>query len=250
MSKTKFIKEYEVHYYEVNRYVEASLTTILNYLEDVAISHSKAAGYGVERLRAESIGWILRRWIVKMHRYPRLDEKITITTWPAEFKRFYANREFVIYDEEQKIIGEATSLWIYFNLDKKKPIRIPEHMSEEYKVGSFGSLGLSFNEIPDMHESEYEKYFSVRLADIDTNGHVNNARYVDWILESLPGELSDKCFLSSLEIEYIKETCYGDFVKSKCKKSIESQCEYIHKVELDKCGSVLASARTVWKNRE
>lgn len=252
MGNAKFSKEFEVHYYEINKHREVTPVSLLNFLEDSAISHSKYAGYGVEKLKAEGIGWLLKRWVLKMDRYPVLNEKILITTWPSEFKRFYASREFVISDVQGGVIGKATSLWIYFNLEKKRPVRIPDNMSKEYNVGCFAPIGLCFNEISDIEDAQNEKRFAVRMTDIDTNNHVNNSKYVGWVLESLPGDMHDNFTLSSLEVDYIKETCYGSIVASTSKKSgtTEDGCEYIHKIKSESCGYTAALARTVWKERE
>ena len=57
-----------------------------------------------------------------------------------------------------------------------------------------------------------EREFSVRMTDIDTNGHVNNNRYVEWALEALPEQLRREGQLTALRVQFRKETRYGGSV--------------------------------------
>jgi medium-chain acyl-[acyl-carrier-protein] hydrolase len=242
-------KEYEVHYYQIDRNQEATPVSILHFLEDIAISHSEAVGLGVSHLLVQRIGWVLNRWLLKMDKYPKLGDKVVIKTWPSKFERFYGTREFCIQDAQGNLCGKASSLWIYLNLDKKRPMRIPAHFGEIYGLTEQTVIDEPFKEIPDWVHAQSEIKFHVRKSDIDTNGHVNNARYLEWMLEGIHKDLSLEYQLSELEIIYKKETQYGSDILSECQSFNSEPLEYSHRILDDQRNHELAVGRTTWRKR-
>ncbi|OLN28872.1 acyl-[acyl-carrier-protein] thioesterase [Desulfosporosinus metallidurans] len=251
MGNQKFRIEFEVHYHEVNPLEEATPLTMLHYLEDAAIAHSEAVGYGVGRLKTEQRAWILNRWNLQIERYPIYGEKVIIETWPSNFERFYATREFIIRNHKQEIIGRATSLWIFINTQTKRPLRIGLEFRDAYGLDAVRAIEDHFNQLHAVKEGEGgskgEQAFLVRRSDIDTNGHVNNANYLQWMLEVIPEDVYKNNHLASLEIIYKKETTYGSSIRSKCYvKGLEQINPEFGHVILDEMGQELAIAKTVW----
>lgn len=170
--------EFTVHYHEVNLHGEATPLTMLYFMEDAAIAHSEAAGFGIGRLKNEGLAWVLNRWHFEMDRYPSLGESVTIETWPSNFDRFYATREFLIKNSQHEILGRATSRWIFLNLEKKRPLRIKDAFAEAYGLDSHRAIESDFEELDSVEYADREHAFLVRRSDIDTNGHVNNVKYL------------------------------------------------------------------------
>ena len=188
MQNQKYRMEFMVHYHEVNPEEQATPLTLLYYLEDAAIAHSESVGYGLSQVKAEGLAWLLNRWHLQMQRYPRLGEKVIIETWPSSFERFYGRREFLIRTMTQQIIGRTTSLWIFYNIATKRPCRIPPEFGEVYGLDPSRAIDNPFEPLQAIGAGagEGEQNFSVRRSDIDTNGHVNNANYLQWMLEVVP----------------------------------------------------------------
>ena len=69
-----------------------------------------------------------------VERLPVLGEKITVKTWPYNFKGFYGYRNFTIEDVEGKICAYADSQWIFMDLKRERPARISDKMLEEYQM--------------------------------------------------------------------------------------------------------------------
>lgn len=251
MSVNKFSKEFEIHYYEINRYQEATSVSILNFLEETAISHSQSVGLGINNLKSRNLGWILNRWHLNVARYPLYGEKIIIKTWPSGFERFHATREFIIEDSEGRTIGLASSLWFLLNIEKRRPTRIHDDIGNAYGVDPTRAIENPFDDLSSVETTECEKRYTVRRSDIDTNNHVNNVRYIDWILEALPESVSNDFALRSLDVRYKKETSYGSTISSTCICDNDSGLSknYVHSI-LDKdTGAELALARTAWIKR-
>lgn len=252
MKEVKYTKEFQVHYYEIDKYQMATPITIINYLEETAIAHSESVGYGVSKLLQDGAGWVLNRWHITMERYPSWNEKVVVETWPSSFERFHATREFYIKDSKGIIIGKATSIWIYFNINKRRPARIPAEISEAYGIASARAIEKDFKELTNVEEIEFQKDFYVRRSDIDTNNHVNNTRYVEWALEAIPQEVYDEYMLSTIDVVYKKETNYGAAIYSNCKavKRDALSCEFAHSILSKDDSTVVCLISTEWKRRE
>jgi medium-chain acyl-[acyl-carrier-protein] hydrolase len=53
--------------------------------------------------------------------------------------------------------------------------------------------------------TDWRASFPIRRWQIDFNGHVNNLRYLDWMLEPLPDEIYKHHHMRELNLRYEKE---------------------------------------------
>ena len=66
-------------------------------------------------------------------------------------------------------------------------------------------------DVPVTHDG---KTFVAQRSHIDLNGHVNNVRYVEWMLESAPGAAARRP--RDVEFAFRSETLAGETVVSRC----------------------------------
>lgn len=245
---TKYRKTFEIPYYNADKNKEATPFSILSYLGETSGAHTGSIDFNMDKDKTLNYGWMLNRWKVQIERYPMVGEKIIIETWSSGVDRFYATREFVIYDENNMIIGKASTLWILVNMIKKRPIRIPTEFSEAMKPideKNFEDFYQFKNNI------EIEDYidFHVRRFDIDSNNHVNNTIYLSWIMETLPEKIFDSYSLYEFEIQYKKETKYGDTIMAGSKELAKDhkKIDYIHTIMDINLSESHALGFTRWK---
>jgi acyl-CoA thioesterase FadM len=50
----------------------------------------------------------------------------------------------------------------------------------------------------------------VRFTDLDVNGHMNNARYLDWLADLLPGSFHQTHMIRDMTLGYVSEALEGD----------------------------------------
>jgi len=179
---------------------------LFTLMQEIAGDHSELLGCGrMALLEKHDIVWMLSRVAVKMDRYPKLYENIRIRTWPGATTRTTYPRYFEFYGEDGVRIGAAASTWVLADLTSRK-IVLPR--SVEFTVPSDPDLippieeagrlradtegGVSFTRTPG-----YE--------DIDENGHMNNARYVDWITNLFPLSRHQHGRISEFAIHYAAE---------------------------------------------
>ncbi len=207
-------RDYIVNYYEVDENKLATPSAIVNYLQDIAVLHSAQLGLSIDRYNELNKTFILQKWDITFHNYPKLHDCIHVETCPIGFKSFYAFRTFHVYDEKGTLLVEAKSTWFLIDIKKRRPLRIPADFFEIFHVG-MEQLEEDFNDWTLIKEIETGNSlsFRVRHSDMDTNGHVNNVRYIEWALEAVPTKIFQKR-LKRLRVAYEKEILYGQTVES------------------------------------
>lgn len=247
----RFKSEFIIPFYESNKFGELRPISIIRYLGEVSELHSEAQDIGRKELEKNNYGWILYKWKVRMDKYPKVKDKIFIETWTSGFYKFYAYREFKIYNINMEEIGRARSLWIFLDTRRKRPSRIPEEFNGIYKLVD-EKVFDDFWELEEEIEIDQTIDFHIRKSDIDYNNHVNNANYLEWIVETIPVEMEKKYFLNEFEIIYKKESLYGETIISSRDKgdSAGGIISFNHKISDKKGRKTRTLARTIWKKRK
>src|SRR5471030_716968 len=205
-----FTKKYEIHYYEVNANLRCKLSSIINFICDVGTQQSEYFGCGIDYCTKNNCAWVFYKYDVKMYRYPVFGEVISITTQPVGFKKFYGLRKYIIKDQSDNVIGEALALFFLIDIEKRRPMRIQKEQYDIYGVDGDVDYDISMDKIAIIDEEQYQKQFNVRYSDIDSNNHVNNVKYIEWAVESVPVDVINNYVIKRIKVVYEKETTYGD----------------------------------------
>jgi len=184
-----------------------------------------------------------------MDRYPLYKENITIRTWLSKYSTIRAIRENIIFDEQGNIIGRAKGLWLFFDIKRRKPIRIFDDIKKKWTCFPEESIVNDINKkIKAVDSAKYSDKFQVHRFDIDSNKHVNNVKYLQWLIESIPDEIIDNYFLHIIESRFIAEAHYGHIIKSFTEHD-NSYNAFIYTIKDLDSKKVCATAKTVWKKR-
>lgn len=244
-----FDKEFELRYFEMNKFGEAASTTILTLLEETAADHCHAINHSLYDLEKQNIGWVLLSGIMTMERYPVYKEKITIRTWLSEYSTIKGIRENIIYDENKQIIGRAKGLWVFFDIARRRPIQIFDSIKEKWSFSPEICIDHDITrKIKPVETNIHVKKFKVNHYDVDTNEHVNNIRYLQWLVESVSEEIIDHYDLQSIDGRFVAEAHYGDTIMSFTEKDTEEN-SFIHTIKTQKDDKVCAIARTKWRKK-
>ncbi|KGN03187.1 acyl-ACP thioesterase [Clostridium novyi A str. 4570] len=243
-------KQYEIHYYEAHLKQQATITNIIDFFTDVSTFQSEELGVGINYMMENNMAWILYKWDINVERYPRYREKILAVTEPYSIKKFYAYRKFYILDENRNVIASAKSTWLLIDTKKRRPLRISEEMVKAFGLENKEET-LEIENVHKLPEENTEINFKVRYSDIDTNGHVNNEKYVAWMIESIPRDIILNYTLKNTKITYKKETMYGESIKvitGKIKED-EDKVIFVHNI-LRENGELLTEGETLWEKNK
>lgn len=202
---------YTIGYSDVDFMKYLKCSKLFEYFQDTASEAVDRLGAGVGTLAEKySAAWVLTRIRVEFTRIPGLNESITVATWPHPPGKIEFERDFRVCDRNGDAIIRAKSIWVIIDT-KTRELRKSDyiHMDyPEYTEGHAldsrpGKLRPSFKPEP-----VYRK--TVGYSDVDFNGHINNSRYIDYIMDCFSVESHKQYMIKAMEVNYIKEAFPGD----------------------------------------
>lgn len=195
-----------VRFSEVDETQRIKMISILDYFQDCCTFQSEDVGGGIEYLKEKKRAWLLASWQIVIEEYPKLGDKIKVSTIPYEFKSFYGYRNFLMEDEHGKVLAYANSNWFFMDTETRKPARVPEEVKGVYELDEPYPMERASRKIKLPEQMEERESFLVHRFCIDTNHHVNNGKYVLLAEEYLPKDYRVK----ELRVEYRKAAMLGD----------------------------------------
>jgi acyl-ACP thioesterase len=167
---------------------------------------------GYQPLHEQGKLWVLSRLRVEVERYPRWGEKVQVLTWPRAAEKVFALRDFEFLDAQGNRIVAGSSAWLVINADTRRPQRADKLLSSLPTLSERKALTGELEKLSDGELGLASASCSARYSDIDMNGHVNNAHYVNWIMNSYPLEFHRAHLASCLEINFVGETRLGESI--------------------------------------
>lgn len=107
----------------------------VQWMQDVAVAHSAAQGWSVERYVSRNEGWVVRRHAITYKRPAVLGDVITVATWIAELASRQCTRRYLFWRAtDQTVLAEAETLWVYIDTRSGHPIRVVDELREAFAV--------------------------------------------------------------------------------------------------------------------
>lgn len=162
-------------------------SAIMEYFQNAATAHADEIGVGFEQMKSQNLCWVLNRMSAVIEESPRLDEELAINTMPHKPGVVDAIRDYYITDLSGKTLIRGTSRWCVLDIGNKAIRRCaPLFRYEDSQYIAEFALKEGNPQLPELStiagESEARFADNVKITDLDRNGHVNNARYGDIIV--------------------------------------------------------------------
>ena len=185
------------------------LASALLEFQDIAEIDAVRLGVGSDVFGQNNITWILSQIELHITKMPRLHDKIVLTTWHGEWRKFFFLRFFKAFDLKGNTLIEGLSNWVIIDSIERKMVTPAKYDIEfppasEKKLFVLSKIRLSGVEFNNQIK------ISPVYSDFDMNGHVNNTKYIEWIMNSIPFEEAVKREPVFLNIIYKKEIVWGD----------------------------------------
>ncbi len=217
MERDRYIeREIEIESYEVDLYGRFKPMSLLNLSQNMAYLHSRTLGFGYNDLLSLGLAWVLSRINVQIVREPRWGETIKIRTWHKCQSGLFSLRDYMIYDGDGNEIIKITTSWLVMNIESRRIHRV-ERLLKDHDTIDFDSWSESAIEEPAPKlvtpaAGDLVGEHRVSYSDLDLNHHTNNAKYVEWALDSLNEQMNKDLTLKEFSVNFNHETKFGDQV--------------------------------------
>lgn len=224
------------------------LAALFRYMQDGASSNAADLGCGFAQMESLGIYWVLSWARTVCDRYPAHGDTITVETWPKGVHKLFSLRDFFFEDSEGRRVARATTAWVILNRETRR-------------VMTRAALPVQFTDFPDRvaltdlpeklpldgaWTSVEER--SILYSDIDVNGHVNNARYVDFLCDAFPVERHLREHIAALTIRYHAETRQGETLTVQLREEADPAApSIVRAVKGD--GTLVVHAKVEWKKQ-
>lgn len=198
---------FQVGSYQVHPDGKISLTSLADFLQEIAWRHADSADFG-RNLMESNLMWVLSRLDIQVEKSPTWGEKIQAFTAGRGTDKLFAFREFLILDSNGEVLVKAMSSWLLLHAVTKRPQRpevvLPAHLFDPTQKPDWQPEKIRIH-----GEEIYQETLKVRYSDLDLNNHVNNTSYILWV-ENILRENNFPA--NELLINYQAECILGDEV--------------------------------------
>ena len=195
----------------------------MNLAQEAAGQHAVYLGFGYDDLIVSNTAWILSRLNIKFLDTPLWRDEITLTTWHKGLNRLFYIRDFVLTDKDGKERVKATTSWLVMNLENRRLVRDPKLVDMD-GICTDDAIETPADKVqmPKDVEAEYVMDHRVSYSDVDTNGHTNNAMYMQWAMDTVEYEIASTRPVNEVTINFNHETKAGDII-SLYRTSVEKE---------------------------
>lgn len=236
-------KKHTVQLSDVDFNKKLKLSTLFVYFQDLATEHSEMLGKGRDVLQKDNLIWVIASARVDIERYPVWNEEILVETWPLQPDKVNFERDFIVYDENNDVIVRAVTNWVIIDINSRRLKRSKVINPEFPEADRERAIDCSLERINESGSLKEVYRKTVGYSDIDMNEHLNNSRYLDYIMDCFNMDEHKNYFTKSVEVNYIHEALPGDTII--LKKGIDEANEGTVYVE----GINESSSMAVFKSR-
>lgn len=204
-----FSEEFSVRSFDISVNHSIRMSSLCGYLQEVAGKHATHLDVGYKFVHEAGMVWVLSKIYMQINQLPKWGETFTVDSWPLGNERIFYRRDYCV-SNHAGIQVEATSYWILLDIQTRRPKVIPIHAEVINK--NKGKFAMQMPKSIPAVTSGVDRLYNVRYSDLDQNKHVNNARYVEWIFDSIEPSRLEKSTPSFFAIEYKQEVKAGDKV--------------------------------------
>lgn len=216
-------ESFRINAFMVDKNREAGFTTVANLFQEVANNHAFNRQLDFYNMRERGLFWVLSRLRLKLLRRPVWQETVLAHTWVSSMTPF-AHRHLEMLDAQAQPLAYAYSIWLPLDATTRQPRRLTEvEVPLSDKTTPLRAPGKIA--APEAGTVSFEK--TVTYSDLDMLGHVNNVKYLEWMLDDLYQDTENTPY-NTLEINYLNEVFQGQRVQLHATKTPEKACFMLH----------------------
>ena len=229
--------EHDLLYYECNRTGRLSMEMMLALMIAASEKQNQDLGFDEDHAKQFGGGWVIINYETSIQKaLPTAGDHIVVYTRIAAFNRFFVMREWQLLNQAGELVAKVRGLFAFMDLTKRRMAPIPEEMLGQYADEAIKRMPRLQSPAKLVADDQWTKRdYRVRFFDIDANGHVNNARYFEWLLDALPADFLLHYRPVAFSMNYHREVRLGETVTSQA-SPVEvgpSKMQTHHRIEID-----------------
>ena len=130
-----YSKRFAVPSAAIDRQGHVNNLAYVAWMQDVAIEHSAAVGWPMDRYLTLGAGWVVRSHFVEYLRPAFAGERLAIHTWVPEFSQRSTPRRYLfVREDDQQLLAQAETRWVFVDLVTGRRRALPEELVAAFEV--------------------------------------------------------------------------------------------------------------------
>jgi acyl-CoA thioester hydrolase len=131
-----FVKQIEVGKDAIDVMNHVNNQEYLRWMEEIAIEHSAAQGWPMERYLQSGAAWYVRTHFIEYLRPAMLGDRIALCTWVAAMDERTSPRRtlFVRNAGRRQILARAETLWTFVDMKRGRAVQIPDEVRHAFEI--------------------------------------------------------------------------------------------------------------------
>ena len=203
-------KTYEISDMHLDCFGRVKPSVLLYFAQETAGHHCELLKLDWQELAKLDLFWAVLRHRVQVNRLPGPGEKITVETWPMPTTRSAFPRATVGYDSRGNELFRVISLWVLMNIHTRAMVLPGKSGVDVPGILRGNELSAPGSIVPKVASSSASR--TVGFVELDRNGHMNNTRYLDWVVDLLPSGFHREHPVKEFTVCYLQEALEGQQV--------------------------------------
>jgi acyl-CoA thioester hydrolase len=121
-----YSKHFEVPADTIDQQGHVSNLAYVTWMQDVAIEHSAAAGWPMDRYLALGAGWVVRSHFIEYLRPAFAGDRLGLHTWVPRFdQRSTPRRYLFVREPDHRVVADAETRWVFVDLTSGRRRQLP-----------------------------------------------------------------------------------------------------------------------------
>lgn len=239
----RFSMPYQVPFYETDITHQVKLPHLLAVALQVSSQQSQTLGNADDTVfQKYHLVWVITDYAIEINRLPHYNEEVTITTEATAYNKLFCYRDFEITDAAGNLLVLIKTTFVLLDYETRKVAEVPDELVAPYEADKIKGIirGPRYQAL----QAPEQVLYHVRFFDLDMNGHVNNGKYLEWMLDVFDLDFLTSHTPAKIDLKYVKEIHHGKDILSEYdfdETSLVSQ----HQITVD--DGIHAQAIIQWK---
>ena len=236
---------YQIHSYESDLTTRASISAILQLMQESAWNHAEHLELGYSHLVQKNLAWVMARLSLHVNYLPSWHSVVNMDTFPSGRDKLFAYRDFRMTAENGDLLAVGTTTWLVIDIQRRRPQRTDSY----FHLPDWGEYDQAYPgfapKVEGVDKVDTTSKRRVHFSHLDVNGHVNNVKYLEYVIDTFPLPFLKENMLKRLDMNFVNEALYGDEVEI---RTHQAQDYYLHSLYRENGQTELCRLKTTWEN--
>lgn len=242
---SQYTIEHEVAYYECDINQTMTFPALISVAVKASSDQSDQLNRSSEYLNQLGLTWVITQTKITIVRLPRVGEVISIMTEPTAFNKYFCYRDYWVADQAGNELVKIEMAFVLMKVKERKMSSVDEALMAPFESPKIKKI-KRWDKIEKVEDGSMRPYH-VRFYDLDSNQHVNNAMYFNWIIDVLGYDFMTQHVPTSVNVKFDKEVQYGNDIESHYQIDPASEGQILTRHEIRLGDQLACEANLVWQ---